>query len=134
MNTRLNGAKICQIKVVGSSGTGTTLTGTGTSPSLPVGTGTTLSSTGSTCLLHNGYRYHFLVPVPIRDFAQKMSGFGIFTHFSSINLLPFHPISKIRHGIHPKQLQRWFRINENPFSLKLGLFPKIKIIKEEVRV
>ena len=81
MNTGLNGAKICQIKVAGSSGTGTTLTGTGTSPSLPMDTGTTLSGTGTTCLLHHGYRYHFLVPLPIHDFAHKMSGFGIFTHF-----------------------------------------------------
>ena len=94
MNTGLNGAKICQIKVAGSSGTSTTLTGTGTNPSLPVGTGTSLSGTGTTCPLHHGYRYHFLVPVPIRDFAQKMSGFGIFTHFYSINLLQFTPYQK----------------------------------------
>ena len=69
MNTGLNGAKICQFKVEGSNGTGTTLTGTGTSPSLPVGTGTTLSGTGTTCLLHHGYRYHSLVPVPLTVFS-----------------------------------------------------------------
>ena len=69
MNTGLNGVKICQFKVAGSSGTGTTLTGTGTSSSLPVGTSTGLSGTGTTCPLHHGYRYHFLVPVLILDFA-----------------------------------------------------------------
>ena len=87
MNTGLNGAKICQIQVAGSSGTGT-------SPSLLVGIGTSLSGTDTTCLLHHGYRYHFLVPVSICDFAPKMSGFGIFTHFSSINLLQFIPYKK----------------------------------------
>ena len=88
------GAKICQMKVAGCSGTGTTLTGTGASSSLPVGTSTSLSGTGTTFPLHHGYRYHFLVPVPIHDFAQKMSGFGIFTHFSLINLLQFIPYQK----------------------------------------
>ena len=71
-NMGLNGAKICKIKVAGSSGTGTstgtTLTGTGTSPLLSMGTGTT-------CPLHQGYRYHFLVSVPIRDFCPENVGF-----------------------------------------------------------
>ena len=67
-NTKLNGAKICKNRAARSSGTGTTLTGTSTSPLLPVGTGTGLSGTGTTCPLHHGYQYHFLVPVPISDF------------------------------------------------------------------
>ena len=76
------------------TGTGTTLTGTGTSSSLLVGTGTNLSGTGTTCPLHHGYRYHSLVPVPFTGFAQKTLGFGIFTHFSSTNLLQFIPYQK----------------------------------------
>ena len=83
--------KTCQNRTTGSSGTGTTLTGTGTSPSLPVGTGTSLSGTSTTCPLHHGtgttlwYRYH------LRVFCPKMLDFGIFTHFSSTNLLQFVP-------------------------------------------
>ena len=96
MNTGLNGAKICQFKVARSSGTGTTLTGTGTSSSLPVGTSTStsLSGTGTTCPLHHGYLYHSLVPIPLTGFAQKTLDFGIFTHFSSTNLLQFIPYQK----------------------------------------
>ena len=67
-NMGLNGEKICKIKVAGNSGTGTTLTGTGTSPLLSMGTGTT-------CPLHQGYWYHFLVPVQIRDFCPENVGF-----------------------------------------------------------
>ena len=84
MNTGLNGEKVCQNKAAGSSGTGTTLTGTGTSYPLPVGTGTSLSGTGTTPL----------VPVPPTGFCPKMRDFGIFTHFSSTNLLQFVPYQK----------------------------------------
>ena len=94
MITKLNGVKICQFKVAGSIGTGTTLTGTGTNPSLPVGICTSLSGTGTTCPLHHGYWYHFLVPVPMRDFAQKMLDFSIFIHSSPTNLLQFVPYQK----------------------------------------
>ena len=59
----------CKIRVAGSIGTGTTWTGTGTSILLLMGTGTTLSGIGTTCLLHNGYRYHSLVPVSLMGFA-----------------------------------------------------------------
>ena len=71
MNTRLNSAKICTNRAAGSSGTGTTLICTGTSPSLSVGTGTSLSGTGSIFPLHHGYRYH------LRVFAQKTLDFSI---------------------------------------------------------
>ena len=84
----LNGAKICQFKVVGSSGNGTTLTDTSTSSSLPVGTGTSLSGTGTTCPLHHGYRYH------LRVFAQKTLDFCIFIKFSSTNLHQSIPYRK----------------------------------------
>ena len=43
-----------QKQAVGSSGTGTTLTGTDTSHPLPVGIGTSLSGTGTTFPLHHG--------------------------------------------------------------------------------
>ena len=55
--------------VAGSSGTDTTLNGTGTSPTLPMGTSTTLSSSGTTSPLLSGYRYHSLVLVPLAGFA-----------------------------------------------------------------
>ena len=97
------------------TGTGTTLTGTGTSPLLPMGTGTTQSGTGTTSPLHSGYRY-YLVPVPLTCFAQKMSDFSISHPFFFHKPPLTHPMSKIYHGIHPKQLQKWFRINETPFS------------------
>ena len=85
----LNDAKICQIKVAGSSGTYTTLTGT--SPSLPVGIGTNLSRTNTTCPLHHGYQYHSLVPVPLTSFCPENVGF---LHFSSTNLLQSIPYRK----------------------------------------
>ena len=99
-----------------------------------MGTSTTQRGTGTTCPLHHGYRYHFLVPVPLRDFCLENIDFAIFHRFFFTKPPPIHPISKIHHGIHPIQLQRRFRINETLF-LRLGLFsPKIKIIKGEVRV
>ena len=85
------GAKICQNRVVGSSGTSITLTGTGTGCPLPVGTGTSLGGTGTDCPLHPGTGTTQLVPVPPTGFCPKMRDFGIFTHFFSTNLLQFVP-------------------------------------------
>ena len=90
----LNGANICQKRAVGSSGTGTTLTGTGTSYPLTVGTGTGLSGTGTDCPLHHGTGTTPLVSVPPTGFCPKMQDFGIFTHFYSTNLLHFVPYQK----------------------------------------
>ena len=115
-NIGLNGAKIIQNRVAGSSGTGTTLTNTGTSYPLPVGNGTGLSGTGTDCPLHHGTGTTQLVPVPPTGFCPENAGFCIshsfFFHKPSLIRL----ISKIHHGIHPKQLQMWLRINKNPFS------------------
>ena len=63
------------------------------------------------------YRYHSLVPVPFTSVCPENVGFWHFHPFLFHKPSPIHPISKIHHGIHPKQLQRWFRINENPFLL-----------------
>ena len=133
MNTRLNSAKICQFKVAESSGTGITLTGTGTSSSLPVGTDTSLSGTGTTCPLHHEYRYHFLVSVPIHNFAQKTLDFCLFIHFSSTNLLQSIPYKKSTMESTQNNSKSGLESMKTSF-LKLGLFPQIKIIKEEVRV
>ena len=86
--------KICQNRAAGSSGTGTTFTGTGTSYPLPIGTGTSLSGTGTDFPLHHGTGTTPLVPVPPTGFCLKMRDFGIFTHFSSTNLLQFVPYQK----------------------------------------
>ena len=88
------GAKICQNRAAGSSGTGTTLTGTGTGCPLLVGTGTGLGGTGTDCPLHPGTGTTQLVPVPPTGFCPKMLDFCIFTHFSSTNLLQFVPYKK----------------------------------------
>ena len=57
-------------------------------------------------------------------------------HFPFLQtLLQTNPNIKTHHGIHQKQLQKWFRINiKTPSLPKLGLFPKIKITKDEARV
>ena len=65
----LNGAKIYQNRAAGSSGTDTTLIGTGTGYPLPVGTGTGLSGTGTDCPLHPGTGTTQLVPVPPTGFC-----------------------------------------------------------------
>ena len=93
-NTGLNDAKICQNMATRSSGTGTTLTVTSTSYPLPVGTGTGLSGIGTDCPLHHGTDTTPLVPVPPTGFCPKMRDFGIFTHFSSTNLLQYVPYQK----------------------------------------
>ena len=134
MNTGLNGAKICQIKVAGSSGTGTTLTGTGTSSSLPMGTGTSLSGTDTTCPLHHGYRYHFLVPVPIRDFSQKTLDFCIFIHFSSTNLLQSIPYQKSTMESTQNNSKGGLESMKTLFSQVRAFFPNGKSQKYEVRV
>ena len=134
MNTGLNGAKICQIKVAGSSGTGTTLTGTGTSPSLPVGTGTTLIGTGATCLLHHGYRYHFLVPVPIRDFAQKTLDICIFIHVSSTNHLQSTPYKKSTMESTQNNSKGGLESMKTLFSQVRAFSPNQKSRKDGVRV
>ena len=68
----LNNVEIQEIMPVGSSGTGTTWTGTGTNPVLVSGTGTTLVGTGTILPLHRWYRYYpCLVPVLVTEIAQK---------------------------------------------------------------
>ena len=69
-----------------STATGTGLSGTGTGLS---GTGT-----GTDCPLHPGTGTTQLVLVSTMGFCPKMQDFGIFTHFSSINLLQFIPYKK----------------------------------------
>ena len=71
------GAKICQNRAAGSSGTGTTLIGTSTSYPLPVGTGTCLSGTGTDFPLHPGTGTTQLVPVPPTGFFLENAGFFI---------------------------------------------------------
>ena len=71
--------------VAGTSGTGTTLFGTGTEPILEGGIGTALGGTGTVLPLHQGYRYHSKgVPVSVSDSAQKWQNSPFFMHFSSI--------------------------------------------------
>ena len=77
-------AKICQNRAVGSSGTGTTLTCTGTGHPLLVGTGTGLSGTGTDCPLHPGIGTTQPVPVLLTVFCPEKCGI---LHF----LLIFHP-------------------------------------------
>ena len=64
-------AKICKNWAAGSSGTGTTLTGTGTSCPLLVDTGTGLSGTGTDCPLHHGTGTTQPVPVPPTGFCPE---------------------------------------------------------------
>ena len=98
-----------------------------------MGTGTTLSGTGTTCLLHNGYQYYSLVPVPLAGSAQKMADFAILTHFSSINLLQFIPYKKSTMESTQNNFKSGLEFMKAYF-LRLELFPKIKITKDEVRV
>ena len=100
---------------------------------LSMGTGTTLSGTITTCILHNGYRYHSLVPVPLAGSAQKMVDFTILTHFSSINFLQFIPYQKSTMESTQNNSKSGLESMKTSF-LKLGLFLKIKITKDEVRV
>ena len=95
-------AKLCQNRAAGSSGTDTTLTGTGTSYPLPVGTGTGLSGTGIDCPLHTGTGTTQLVPVPPTGLCLENAGFCISHSFFFHKSSPICPISKIHHEIHPK--------------------------------
>ena len=86
------GAKICQNRAAGSSGTGTTLIGTGTSYPLPVGTGIGLSGTDTDCPLHPGTGTTQLVPVPPTGFCPENVGFCISHSFFFHKHSPIHPI------------------------------------------
>ena len=108
----LNSVSILKFRVAGSSGTDTTLVGTGTNLVLHVGTGTTLSWYRYHFGSGEWYRYHFaLVPVPfgsirrylyhrcsgtdttLRD-CTEMAYFALFHSLFFHNSLLFHPTSK----------------------------------------
>ena len=115
-NMGLNGAKTCQNRAAGTTGTGTTLTCTGTGYPLPVGTGTGLICTGIDCPLHPCTCTAQPIPIHPTGFCPKMRDFAFLTHFSSTNLLQFVPYQKSTMEYTQKQLQKWFRLNKNPFS------------------
>ena len=82
-NKGLKDAKICQNRVAGSSGTGTTLIDTGTtltdtdtSYPLPVGTGTDLSGIGTDCPLHHGISTTQLVPISLNWYRYHLRVFA----------------------------------------------------------
>ena len=56
-----------------------------------------------------------LYPYTLRGFCPKMRDFAFLTHFFIYQSSPIRPISKTDHGIPSKQLQKWFRLNENFF-------------------
>ena len=98
-----------------------------------MGTGTTLSGTGTTCHLYYRYWYHFLVPVPLASFAQKMSGFGI-SHPFFFNIPPqIHPTSKPTMESTKNNSKRGLE-SIKPLFLNLRLFPQNQNHKDEVRV
>ena len=79
------------------------------------------------------YWYHSLVPVPPTGFCPEMLDFGIFTHFSSTNLLQFVPYQKST----MESIQNNSKCGLESIKIhffKLGLFTKIQIKKNEVRV
>ena len=90
----LNGAKTCQNRAVGTTGTGTTLTCTDIGYPLPFGIGTGLSGTGTDCPLHPCTGTAQPVPVHPTGFCPEMLDFAFLTHFSSTNLLQFVPYQK----------------------------------------
>ena len=94
MKTGLNGAKTCQNRAAGTTGTGTTLTYTDIGYPLPVGTGTGLSGIGTDCPLHPCTGTTQPVLVHPTGFCQKMRDFAFLTHFSSTNLLQVVPYQK----------------------------------------
>ena len=98
-NTGHNEAKICKNGVVGTTCIGTPLTYTGTGYPLHTCTSTT---------------QHVLVQPT--GFFLEMFDFWHFHLFFIHHSSPICPISKTHHGIYPKQLQKWFRLNKNPFS------------------
>ena len=90
-NTRLNDVKTCQNRAAGTTCTGTALTCTGIGYSL-------LGCTGTGCPLPIFAPY---VPVQLNLYrykcsfsARECSGFCIFTHFLSTNLLQYFPYKK----------------------------------------
>ena len=98
MNTGPNDAKTCQTKAAGitCTGTGSTCTSIGYSLLGCTGTGSTCTGTGwplplfSPCVSvqFDLYRYRCSIS------ARKCSGFCIFTHFSSTNILQYVPYKK----------------------------------------
>ena len=89
--------------------------------------------TGTTSPLHNGYRYPLLVPVPLAGSAQKMADFVISLPFFFNKPLQILPTSKLTMESIQNNSKSGLGSIETSFS-QVGLFPKIKIIKGEVRV
>ena len=120
----LNNVKIQEIRVVGSSGTGTTWTGTGTNPFLVSGTGTNQSGTGTILLLHRWYRYQ----------SRKLPRNGRFSLFHSLffHTLPlFHPTSKTYHGfVKPQENPNFLKKGKMVISVKRWNFSRSRMMKQ----
>ena len=135
--------QICQFKVVGSSGIGTTLIGTGTSSSLSIryryhfkwyryhfSSGPKMSSgTGTTSLLYKNAPW---VPVPIRGTGTSASVLprnGSFHQFSptiiKISLSKLIDLTS-HQGIQLRQLQKWVGLRRNPFTQVRAFSPNRK--------